>query len=264
MSRVVAISNQKGGVGKTTTAVNLAAAYAAMGRSVLVVDCDPQGNATSGLGYPRVKIEAGLYDALFELRPLDSILLPSENERLHILPANRDLVGAELELVNEPNRERRLKKVLAGIRDRYDDVLIDCPPSLGLLTLNALTASDAVLIPLQAEYFAMEGLGELLRTVSAVRKSLNPDLQRDGIVVTMTDNRNNLCREVETQARSLFGDGVLRAVIPRNVRLGEAPSFGKPIVQYDPKSAGARAYFMLAEELLTRRGEPVSNWREAV
>lgn len=264
MARVVAISNQKGGVGKTTTAVNLAAAYAAMGRSVLVVDVDPQGNATSGLGYPRVKVEAGLYDVLFEHRELESVLLPSEHERLHILPANRDLVGAELELVAVPNRERRLKRVLAQVRDRYDDVLIDCPPSLGLLTVNALVASDAVLIPLQAEYFAMEGLGELLRTVSAVRKGLNPDLERDGIVVTMTDNRNNLCREVENQARSLFGDGVLRTVIPRNVRLGEAPSFGKPIVQYDPKSAGARAYFLLAEELLTRRGEPVANWREAV
>src|SRR5262245_40489503 len=167
MARVVAISNQKGGVGKTTTAVNLAAAYAALGRSVLVVDVDPQGNATSGLGYPRAKVDAGLYDVMFELRELESVLLPSEHERLHILPANRDLVGAELELVGVPNRERRLKRVLAAVRDRYDEVLIDCPPSLGLLTVNALVAADAVLIPLQAEYFAMEGLGELLRTVSA-------------------------------------------------------------------------------------------------
>jgi len=264
MARAVAISNQKGGVGKTTTTVNLAAAYAALGRTVLVVDVDPQGNATSGLGYPRTKIEAGLYDVLFELRPLESVLLPTEHDRLHLLPANRDLVGAELELVNEPNRERRLKKVIGELRNKYDEILIDCPPSLGLLTVNALVAADAVLIPLQAEYYAMEGLGELLRTISAVRKSLNPDLQRDGIVVTMTDARNTLCREVESQARALFGDGVLNAVIPRNVRLGEAPSFGKPIVQYDPRSAGSRAYFMLAEEILTRRGEPVSNWREAV
>ncbi|MEZ4240388.1 MAG: AAA family ATPase [Myxococcota bacterium] len=254
MARVVAISNQKGGVGKTTTAVNLAAALAAMGRKVLVVDLDPQGNASSGLGYPRSKVDAGLYDLLFDFRELDSVLLPTEHENLHLVPATRDLVGAELELVAEPNRERRLRKMLDVVRERYDDILVDCPPSLGLLTVNALVGSDAVLIPLQAEYFAMEGLGELLRTIGAVRKSWNPDLQREGIVITMTDHRNNLCREVETQARSLFGDGVLQTVIPRNVRLGEAPSFGKPIVQYDPKSAGARAYFALAEELINRRG----------
>jgi chromosome partitioning protein len=253
MARVVAISNQKGGVGKTTTAVNLASALAHMGRRVLVVDLDPQGNASSGLGYPRSKVEAGLYDLLFDFRDIESVLLPTEHERLHLVPATRDLVGAELELVTEPNRERRLRKMLDQVRERYDDILVDCPPSLGLLTVNALVGSDAVLIPLQAEYFAMEGLGELLRTIGAVRKSWNPDLQREGIVITMTDARNNLCREVETQARSLFGDGVLQTVIPRNVRLGEAPSFGKPIVQYDPKSTGARAYFALAEELINRR-----------
>ncbi|MEQ1501654.1 MAG: AAA family ATPase [Myxococcota bacterium] len=263
MARIVAISNQKGGVGKTTTAVNLAAALAAMGRRVLVVDLDPQGNASSGLGYPRTKIDAGLYDVMFEFRDIDSVLLPTAHERLHLLPATRDLVGAELELVTEENRERRLRKMLSEVRNRYDEILVDCPPSLGLLTVNALVGSDAVLIPLQAEYFAMEGLGELLRTISAVRKSWNPDLQREGIVITMTDNRNNLCREVEDQARSLFGDGVLQTVIPRNVRLGEAPSFGQPIVQYDPRSAGARAYFSLAEEILARRGTGGTAWVEA-
>jgi chromosome partitioning protein len=264
MARVLAISNQKGGVGKTTTTVNLAAALAARGRQVLVVDLDPQGNASSGLGYPRAEVPAGLYDVLLEFRELDQILLPTRHDGLHLAPATRDLVGAEVELVDEPNRERRLRKVLNPVRDRYDDILVDCPPSLGLLTVNALVAADAVLIPLQAEYYAMEGLGELLRTVSAVRKSLNPDLQREGIVITMADARNNLCREVETQARSLFGEGVLRTVIPRNVRLGEAPSFGQPIVQYDPRSAGSRAYLALADEILGRRGKGAVQWQEAV
>jgi chromosome partitioning protein len=264
MARVVAISNQKGGVGKTTTTVNLSAALAAMGRRVLVIDVDPQGNASSGLGYPRAKVESGLYDVMFEYRDFDSVLLPTTHERLHLLPATRDLVGAELELIGAENRERRLRKIVTDIRDRYDDILVDCPPSLGLLTVNALVGSDAVLIPLQAEYYAMEGLGELLRTINAVRKSLNTDLQREGIVITMTDARNNLCREVEDQARSLFGAGVLQTVIPRNIRLGEAPSFGQPIIQYDPRSAGARAYFSLAEEILARRGSGKTQWQEAV
>lgn len=263
MARVVAISNQKGGVGKTTTAVNLASALASLRRKVLVIDLDPQGNASSGLGYPRAKVENGLYDVLFDFREIDSVLLPTDNELLTLLPATRDLVGAELELVNAENREFRLKKVIDQVRARYDDILVDCPPSLGLLTLNALVGSDSVLIPLQAEYYAMEGLGELLRTITAVRKSWNPELHREGIVITMTDHRNNLCREVETQARTLFGDGVLKTVIPRNVRLGEAPSFGAPIVQYDPRSSGARAYLALAEEMLARRGTP-SKMMEAV
>ncbi len=256
MARVLAISNQKGGVGKTTTTINLAAALAARGRRVLVVDLDPQGNASSGLGYPRSQVDHGTYDLLLELRDVDSVLLPTEHDGLHLLPANRDLVGAEVELVDTEGRERRLRKILGAVRERYDDILVDCPPSLGLLTINALVAADGVLVPLQAEYYAMEGLGELLRTVTAVRKSLNPDLQREGIVVTMTDARNNLCREVENQARSLFGDNVFKSVIPRNVRLGEAPSHGKPIVQYDPRSAGAKAYFALADELIARRNPP--------
>ncbi|MCB9686260.1 MAG: ParA family protein [Alphaproteobacteria bacterium] len=265
MARVVAISNQKGGVGKTTTTINLAAALAARGQRVLVVDLDPQGNATSGLGYPRTEIGRGTYDLLLDLCDVESVLLPTEHDGLHVLPANRDLVGAELDLVDVDQRERRLRKVLGTVREHYDHILVDCPPSLGLLTINALVASDGVLMPLQAEYYAMEGLGELLRTIAAVRKSLNPDLQREGIVVTMTDARNNLCREVERQARTLFGDGVFQTVIPRNVRLGEAPSHGKPIVQYDPRSMGAKAYFSLADELLARRSGPTArSWKEAV
>ncbi len=262
MARVVAISNQKGGVGKTTTAVNLSAALASLGRRVLVVDVDPQGNASSGLGYPLSSITMGVYDVIMGYRDFQSVLTPTENDKLHLLPASRDLIGAEIELIDAENRERRLRSVLAPLSDTYDDVLIDCPPSLGLLTINALTAADAVLIPLQAEYFAMEGLGELLRTIGAVRKSLNPELQREGILITMSDQRNNLCREVEEQARKLFGNGVFATVVPRNVRLSEAPSFGKPIIQYDRRSAGARAYLELASEIVKRRS--ASGMREAV
>ncbi len=262
MARIVAISNQKGGVGKTTTAVNLSAALAALGRRVLVVDVDPQGNASSGLGYPLSSITMGVYDVIMGYRDFQSVLAPTENDKLHLLPASRDLIGAEIELIDAENRERRLQAVLDPLRDTYDDILIDCPPSLGLLTINALTASNAVLIPLQAEYFAMEGLGELLRTIGAVRRSLNPDLEREGILITMSDQRNNLCREVEEQARKLFGEGVFSTVVPRNVRLSEAPSFGKPIIQYDRRSAGARAYLELASEIVKRRSS--SHLREAV
>jgi chromosome partitioning protein len=253
MARVLAISNQKGGVGKTTTAINLAAALATCRRTVLVVDLDPQGNASSGLGYTRTEVTGGAYDLLFGFREADTVLLPTQVEGLHLLPATRDLVGAEIELVDEPNRELCLRRALDPIRSRYDDILIDCPPSLGLLTLNALCAADAVLVPLQAEYFAMEGLGELLRTIGRVRKSLHPDLEREGIVLTMSDTRNTLCRQVEQQARELFGDGVLRTVIPRNVRLGEAPSYGQSILTFDSRSAGARAYLDLAVEIIDRR-----------
>jgi len=263
MARIIAISNQKGGVGKTTTAVNLSAALAKTGHRVLVVDLDPQGNASSGLGYPRSRVTMGIYDALLGYRDIESVLLPTEMDTLHLIPASRDLVGAEVELVDEPGRERRLRKILNRVRDAYDWIVIDCPPSLGLLTLNALTAADSVLIPLQAEYYAMEGLGELLRTVGAVRKSLNPDLVREGIVLTMVDTRNNLCREVVAQTRELFEGEVFETSIPRNVRLGEAPSFGQSIIEYDPRSAGSLAYVKLAHELVhRRRGDAVV--REAV
>lgn len=262
MARVLSVSNQKGGVGKTTTTVNLAAALAQRGERVLVVDLDPQGNASSGLGYPRQDVSMGIYDALLGYREVESVRMPTSIDTLQVIPATRDLVGAEVELVDEPNREKQLRKVLNRVRDDYDWILIDCPPSLGLLTINALVASDSVLIPLQAEYYAMEGLGELLRTVNTVRKSLNPDLEREGIVITMTDNRNRLCREVESQSREVFGAGVFKTTIPRNVRLGEAPSHGKSIVEYAPTSLGAQAYLELADELLNR-GERASRVRVA-
>jgi len=254
MARVLAISNQKGGVGKTTTAINLAAALAHHGQKVLLVDLDPQGNASSGLGHPRSVCTMGIYDALLGFRELDSVRMPTTTETLELVPATRDLVGAEVELVDEPGRERLLRKALDPVRDEFDWILIDCAPSLGLLTVNALTAADRVLIPLQAEYYAMEGLGELLRTITAVKKSLNPDLRREGILLTMVDGRNRLCREVVDQTREVFGTDVFETVIPRNVRLGEAPSYGRSIVEYDRRSTGAVAYMALAEELLNRQG----------
>ncbi len=257
MARILAISNQKGGVGKTTTAVNLSAGLARLGQRVLVVDLDPQGNASSGLGYGRGDVDSGIYDVLAGVRDLESVLRPTSLERLDLAPATADLVGAEVELVGVERRELRLRKALGDVREGYDWVVIDCPPSLGLLTLNALTAADAVLIPLQAEYYAMEGLGELVRTILAVQRGLNPDLVREGIVITMSDARNNLCREVERQARAVFGAEVFETVIPRNVRLGEAPSYGQSIVQYDGRSSGAVAYLGLAVELLRRHGIPV-------
>lgn len=253
MARVVAISNQKGGVGKTTTAINLSTALALTGQKVLLVDLDPQGNASSGLGYPRTEQTMGTYDALLGFRELETVRVPTALDDLQLVPASRDLVGAEVELVDEPGRERCLRRALDSVRGDFDWILLDCPPSLGLLTLNALTAADRVLIPLQAEYYAMEGLGELLRTIALVRKSLNPDLCREGIAITMHDSRNNLCRQVELEARKMFGDEVFHTVIPRNVRLGEAPSFGQSIHEYDARSAGARAYLALADELLARQ-----------
>lgn len=253
MARTLAISNQKGGVGKTTTAVNLAAALALSGRKVLVVDADPQGNASSGLGHSRDDVSMGLYDLILGFRELSSVLQPTSVEGLDLVPATRDLIGADVELVDQERREWRLHKALADARAAYDDILIDCPPSLSLLTVNALVAADAVLIPLQAEFYAMEGLGELLRTIKAVQRGLNPRLTREGLLITMHDARNNLCKEVETQARALFGDEVFATVIPRNVRLGEAPSYGRSILEYDRRSAGATAYQALASELLQRR-----------
>ena len=252
MAHVLAISNQKGGVGKTTTAVNLSAALARSNQRVLMVDVDPQGNASSGLGHAREDVTMGVYDVLMGYRDLDSVRMPTAIDTLEVVPATRDLVGAEVELVSAERREHRLRKALNRVRDGYDWIVIDCPPSLGLLTVNALTAADSVLIPLQAEYYAMEGLGELVRTILAVQRGLNPDLRREGILLTMSDTRNNLAREVENEARRAFRDEVFKTVIPRNVRLGEAPSYGKSIVEYDPRSTGAKAYLSLAAELLKR------------
>lgn len=256
MAHVVAIANQKGGVGKTTTAINLAAALATMGRRVLLVDLDPQGNASSCLGFSRDQGLPGIYDALLDFRPLSDALTEVRPTGLWLAPATRDLVGAEIELVDEDGRERRLRRALADVRGRFDDILIDCPPSLGLLTLNALAAADTLLVPLQAEYYAIEGLGDLLRTLSAVRRGMNPDLVLGGIVVTMFDPRNNLCRDVDQQVREHFGQDVLATVIPRNVRLGEAPSHGRTAIEHDPRSAGARAYSALAREWASRHRAP--------
>jgi len=254
MTRVLAISNQKGGVGKTTTAINLASALALNEQTVLLVDLDPQGNASSGLGHPKREVAQGLADVLLGFANLADVLVPTCVDGLHLCPATKELVGLEVELVDADRREFRLKRVLRDQARDYDYVIIDCPPALNLLTVNALAAADGVFIPLQAEYYAMEGLTELLRTVSQVRKGLNPRLERAGILLTMVDYRTNLCRDVATQVRDVFGDEVFETVIPRNVRLSEAPSFGQPIHAYDPYARGAVAYRKLATEVLERDG----------
>jgi chromosome partitioning protein len=253
MSRVVAIANQKGGVGKTTTAINLGAALAAFDRKIALVDFDPQANATSGLGFSRQKNGANAYDVLLGADPREA-LRETTFPNLWLLPSGRDLVGAEIELVDQEARERKLRNALDRIRDDFDFVFVDCPPSLSLLTVNALTAADSVLVPLQTEYFALEGVTELLESVDRVRSVFNPALEIEGILLTMYDDRTNLSRQVLDDIRKHFGDLVYETVIPRNVRLGEAPSFGKPVLAYDIKSKGAEAYLSLGKELLHRRG----------
>ncbi len=252
MSRTIAISNQKGGVGKTTTAINLAASLAALDRRVLLFDLDPQSNATSGMGFPRIREGPDAYDVLSGT-PASDAICETAFPNFWLLPSGRDLVGAEIELVNEPDREHKLREALHPVRDRFDFVLIDCPPSLSLLTVNALSASNSVLVPMQTEYFALEGVSELLETVERVRASFNPDLTVEGIVLTMYDERTNLGRQVTDDIRTHLGAKVYDTIIPRNVRLGEAPSFGKPVLAYDIKSRGAEAYLALAREFLKRR-----------
>ena len=252
-TRILAVVNQKGGVGKTTTAINLATALAAAGQNVLLVDLDPQGNASTGLGIPSTQRATGTYSLLLDGGDTASASLKTFVPNLAIVPAEPDLAGAEIELVNVDRREFRLRDALraAGL-DTYDYVLIDCPPSLGLLTLNGLVAADAVLVPLQCEFFALEGLSQLMRTVDRVRKALNPTLEMQGIVLTMFDRRNNLSDLVAADARGFFGKQVYDTVIPRNIRVSEAPSHGKPVLLYDFRSPGAQAYLRLAQELLQR------------
>jgi chromosome partitioning protein len=254
MSKVIAVTNQKGGVGKTTTAINLAAALALDGRNVLLVDCDAQGNATSGVGQKGQRAPGGtIYEALTGTNVnVRDFILPTTTERLSIIPATRDLSGAEIELISVEGRERRLKDLLAQVRDEYDFIILDSPPSLGLLTLNALVAADRVLIPLHCEYFALEGLADLVATMRRVRASLNPSLDIEGVLLTMNDERTNLGQQVSRDVREFFKEKVYNTVIPRNVRLAEAPSHGLPAVTYDARSRGAEAYIAFARELLDK------------
>lgn len=253
MARILAIANQKGGVGKTTTAVNLAASLAAAEQRTLLVDGDPQGNASSGIGLEREAIRETTYDVLLDPARIETAIVPSvQFQHLDVLPATPDLAGAEVELVGEEDRERAMRRGLDRVRDRYDYILIDCPPSLGLITVNMLAAADAVVIPLQCEYYALEGISQLLSTITILQQGVNPSLEVDGVVLTMYDSRLNLSRQVAADAREYFGNKVFQSVIPRNVRLAEAPSFGKPIILYDVASIGAQSYMEVARELVER------------
>ena len=253
MAHIVAIANQKGGVGKTTTAVNLAASLAIAERRTLLLDADPQGNATSGLGVAKLELELSLYDAMVDDRPAREVVLPvSSLPHLSVLPATQDLVGAELQLVEREGRERALRKVIEQLEGDYDYIVVDCPPSLGLLTLNVLAASHAVLIPIQCEYYGLEGISQLLNTVRLVQQNFNPGLAISGVLLTMYDARLNLCRQVAEDAKEYFGAKMFLTAIPRNVRLAEAPSFGKPILLYDVQSVGAKSYIAVAQELMRR------------
>ncbi|MGO4125440.1 ParA family protein [Inquilinus sp. YAF38] len=252
LTRTIAVANQKGGVGKTTTAINLATALAAVRKRVLVIDLDPQGNASTGLGLPRAKRGVGSYDLLFGTTNVAGSAVPTEVPGLDLIPASVDLAGAEVQLVEAVRREYRLRSALRPHADGYDYILIDCPPSLGLLTLNALTSADAVLVPLQCEFYALEGLSHLMRTIERVRKAFNPALEMQGIVLTMYDRRNNLSDMVARDVRQHLGAKVYETVIPRNVRVSEAPSHGKPVLVYDLASSGAQAYVHLASEMLKR------------
>ncbi len=252
MTRIVAVANQKGGVGKTTTAINLAASVASRGYRVLLVDFDPQGNASSGVGYPRDKVELTIYDALLGEVTLPDVIRPTEITTLFIAPATTDLVGAEIELISADRRERFLADALAKVGSEYDYIVIDCPPSLGLLTLNALVAADGVVVPMQAEYFALEGLSALTATIEKVKAAYNPHLTIDGVIFTMFDGRMNLANQVRAEVAKYFGDKVLDTTIPRNVRLSEAPSHGKPCLLYDLRCPGTKSYLAVADEFLDR------------
>ena len=251
MNKIISISNQKGGVGKTTTAINLSAFLAIEKKKVLLIDIDPQGNASSGIGIERSKIDRNIYDSLINQVPIQDVLISSQIENLDVLPSTLQLAGAEIELVNYISRENRLKQLIRPIKERYDYIIIDTPPSLGLLTLNALNSAHSVIIPVQCEYYALEGIGQLLNTITLVKENLNPNLSIEGILMTMYDKRNNLSKEVMEEIDKHFHGSIFQSIIPRNVRLSEAPSYGQPIALYEAKSKGAQAYQKLAQEVIS-------------
>ena len=255
MGKIVSFSNQKGGVGKTTTCVNMAAYIAAEGKKVLLVDMDPQGNATTGLGFSKSSLEQSIYSVLIDDEKALENIMPTEVENLDLLPSNIDLAGAEVELVYKKNRERVLKNALEEIRSRYDYILIDCPPSLGLLTINALACADSVIIPIQSEYYALEGLSQLMNSISLVKQHLNAGLEVDGVVLTMYDSRSLISKQIAEEIKKFFTKRLFEIVVPRNVRLVEASSYGKPIMMHDPRCTGARAYKALTLEYLARQSK---------
>lgn len=251
MGKMISIGNQKGGVGKTTTTVNLGAALAQLGKKVLIIDSDSQGNATSGLGVERGQVNKSLYEILVDQEPLENCILPTSSENLDIVPSTISLAAAELELVNVKDRELRLKEAVSSVRDTYDYILVDCPPSLGQLSINAFTASDTILIPVQAEYYALEGLSQLLNTIRLVQKSYNRQFRIEGVLITMLDARTNLGYEVVEEVRKYFREKVYKTIISRNIRLSEAPSYGQSVLEYDPRSRGAEMYLDLAKEVIS-------------
>lgn len=250
MGKIIAIANQKGGVGKTTTSINLGACLAKLGLRVLIADIDPQGNSSSGLGVEKQSVRYSVYDGMISHTPVEDIIIQTKYQNLYILPSNLDLAGAEVELVGVIAREQVLKKLLESAKNRFDYILIDCPPSLGLLTINALTAANSILVPIQCEFFALEGLSQLINTVQLVQRNLNPDLEIEGVVLTMYDGRTTLSKQVAAEVQRTFKAKVYRTVIPRSIRLGESPSYGQAIVEYAPDSSPAQAYLSLAQELV--------------